>query len=121
MGVVPASGVGNLISGSTAGGGHRTPLDCASRLLRFSGGAAWAWGSPEPDVVVPGEPEGDKGEHGAVPGEPGGLSCAIAGAISDATATTVNESIRMACEIVMPGQQTGLRPVPSMNAHLETK
>jgi hypothetical protein len=79
-GVLPVSGVGNLISGSTAGGGQITPSECASRLLRLSGGDAGSCGSPEPVVGDPGAPGGDDGEQGAEPGMAGEVPCPGAGA-----------------------------------------
>src|SRR6187200_2202239 len=64
-GMLPASGVGNFIAGSIAGGGQMTPSDCARRPLRLSGAGAGLCGSPSPVVAVPGDPGGNDGEQGA--------------------------------------------------------
>jgi len=104
-GVLPVSGVGNLIPGSTAGGGQITPSDCARRLLRLSGGAAGLSGSPLPVVTVPGDPGGGKeGEHGGEPGAEGDAPCPSAGAtMTDAriaaarNAAISSQNFRVAC------------------------
>src|SRR4051812_6254891 len=83
-GVLPVSGVGNRMSGSTAGGGQITPSDCASRPLRLSGAGAGLCGSPSPVVAVPGAPGGTDGEQGA---DAPNLPCPKAGA------TSINASI----------------------------
>jgi hypothetical protein len=110
-GVLPVSGVGNLISGSTAGGGQITPSDCARRLLRSSGGVAGLSGSPLPVVAVPGDPGGKEGEHGGEPGAAGDVPCPSAGATStDArtaaanSATISSQSFRVACHAFMQSQ-----------------
>ena len=103
-GILPVSGVGNVICGSTAGGGHITPSDCARRLLRLSGGVAGSSGSPSPVVTVPGDPGGKEGEHGGEPGAGGDIPCPSAGAtITDArtaaakNATISSQNLRVAC------------------------
>lgn len=113
-GVLPVCGVGNLISGSTAGGGQITPSDRARRSLRFSGGLAGLSGSPSPVVTVPGDPGGTEGEHGGEPGAAGAAGdapCPSAGATrTDArtaaanSATVSSQNLRVACHAFMPIQ-----------------
>jgi len=110
-GVLPLSGVGNLISGSTAGGGQITPSDCARRWLRLSGGVAGLSGSPAPLVTEPGEPGGNEGEHGGEPSAGGDAPCPSAGAtMTDAStaaassAAISSHNFRVACHAFMQGQ-----------------
>jgi hypothetical protein len=127
-GILPASGVGNLISGSTPGGGQITPSDCARRLVRLSGGVAGLCGSASPVVAVPGDPGGNEGEHGGEPGAAGEVPCPSAGATkTDArtaaakSATSSSQNFRVACHAFMQiqlaaqAQGSARRPRPELS------
>jgi hypothetical protein len=105
-GVLSPSGVGNLIAGSTAGGGQMTPSDCARRLLRLSGGGARLCRLPAPFVAVPGDPGGSDGEQGAE--AEGDAPCPSAGSTSVAariaaakSAAASSQSLRFASQVFM--------------------
>ena len=97
-GVLPVSGVGNLISGSMPGGGQITPSDCARRWLRLSGGVAGLSGLPSLVVTVPGDPGGNNGEHGAEPGAAGEVPCPSAGATRMDVRTAAATSATVSCQ-----------------------
>ena len=89
-GVLPVSGVGARISGSTPAGGHNTPLDFAS--LSPSGSARWP-------VVPSGEtvPRGGIGAQPLVCAGAGGTVCAggVAGAGGACALAVPDAAIRM--------------------------
>jgi hypothetical protein len=124
--LLPVSGVGNFIPGSTLSGGQMTPSDRARRLLRLSGGVARPCGSPCTTGGVPGDPGVTDGEQGADPDMAELGACPAAGtasierAIAARSAVASSQIFRMGCIALMQiqraarahGSVTGLRREP---------
>lgn len=123
-GILPASGVGNFISGSTLGGGQITPSARANRSLRLSGGATRPSASPVvPAGGVPGEPGGWCGEQGAEPGWVAFGACPCAGQtsmeaskIAAKSAAASSHSFLSACIALMRIQRPAKEQVPPATA-----
>src|SRR6478735_8827730 len=90
-GILPPSGVGARISGSTPAGGHKMPSDFAS----LSPSVSLDWPTVAPSFVVPDEPCGAIGTQlvggvaaggavcaGGVAGDAGACACATPGSSS---------------------------------------
>lgn len=111
-GVLPTSGVGARISGSTPAGGHSTPSDLAS----LSPSGCWVCPVVAPGAVVPGGLTVACGEHSVADGAVvvGGLGGAWAAA---GTAARAKQPNAMVSFDIMPGQRGEARHVPAARGH----